>query len=302
MEVIAEKIFARIPSLEPDHPFADLDCECPANFWPKLADLVMSESQLKARREGIGGSDANTVLSGNSERILRLWAEKRGETIPADLSGIVAVTLGTWTEPFNRQWYERLTGQRVSRVGEVAACSDRPWRRCTIDGFVESTGAVWEAKHTSAFANADEILQRYMPQLQHNMAVMKADRAVLSILFGNQKYEIVEVASDWLYQLDLLEAEEDFWDCVQSGREPVPVVPPLPPKAIGVREVCLEGNNAWADSAETWLVNRDAAQRHAAVCKAIKEMVEPDVARAFGHGIEAKRSKAGAISIKELAL
>jgi hypothetical protein len=29
--------------------------------------------------------------------------------------------------------------------------------------------------------------------------------------------------------------------------------------------------------------------------------VEPDVTRAFGHGVEIRRSKAGALSIKELA-
>ncbi len=32
----------------------------------------------------------------------------------------------------------------------------------------------------------------------------------------------------------------------------------------------------------------------------IKAMVEDDVARAFGHGIEAKLSKSGAITIREL--
>ena len=244
---------------------------------------------------------ANTLLSGNSERIQRLWAEKRGEIEPPDLSGIVAVALGSWTEPFNRQWYERLTSHSVDRVGHIAVCPERPWRRCTLDGFVQAADAVWEAKHTSAFASQEEVLNRYMPQLQHNMAVMKVDRAILSIIFGNQKFEIVEIASDWLYQIELLEAEADFWDCVHSGREPVPVAPPLPPRPIGIREICLEGNNAWADSAETWLAHREAAKKHASACKTIKELVEPDVARAFGHGIEAKRSKAGAISIKELA-
>jgi len=33
----------------------------------------------------------------------------------------------------------------------------------------------------------------------------------------------------------------------------------------------------------------------------IKSLIEDDVARAFGHGIEAKRSKSGAITIRELA-
>jgi hypothetical protein len=40
---------------------------------------------------------------------------------------------------------------------------------------------------------------------------------------------------------------------------------------------------------------------HATATKTLKELVEEDVARAFGHGIEARRSKSGAITIRELA-
>ena len=158
---------------------------------------------------------------------------------------------------------------------------------------------MWEAKHTSAFAKPEEVLDRYMPQLQHNMAVVGAESAVLSVIFGNHKFEIFDVAADWLYQLELLEAEEEFWDCVRTGREPVPAEPPPPPKPIGTREVSLEGNNAWASAAFDWLENREPAKLHASAVTLIKSLVEPDVARAFGHGIEAKRSKSGAISIRE---
>ena len=35
--------------------------------------------------------------------------------------------------------------------------------------------------------------------------------------------------------------------------------------------------------------------------RSIKSLIEDDVTRAFGHGIEAKRSKSGAITIRELA-
>ena len=86
-----------------------------------------------------------------------------------------------------------------------------------------------------------------------------------------------------------------------SGEEPVPCEPPPPPKPIGTREICLEGNNAWASAAVDWLQHRDAAKAHAAASGLIKSLVEEDVRRAFGHGIEAKRSKAGAITIRELA-
>ena len=265
--------------------------------WPSIARL----SAPMLRTGFIGGSDANIILGGNPERIDRLWREKRGEVPSEDLTRVLTVMLGTWTEDFNRQWYESVTSEQVCSANEPLTCSTYAWRRCNLDGFIENRGAVWEAKHTGAFTKSDEVLERYMPQLQHNMAVAKADLAVLSVIFGNHKFEIFEVASDWLYQLDLLEAEEDFWDCVQTGRVPVPIAPPAAPRPVGIREVCLEGNNSWASAAADWVELREAAKRHASAVVQIKDLIEPDVARAFGHGIEAKRSKAGAISIRELA-
>jgi len=140
-----------------------------------------------------------------------------------------------------------------------------------------------------------------MPQLQHNMAVVGVERAVLSVLWGNHKWEAIEIASDWLYQEELLEAEQRFWTCVKTGVLPVAPPPPPAPRPIAVREVCLEGNNAFASAALDWLTHRDAAKRHAAATSTLKELVEEDVSRAFGHGIEIKRSKAGALTIKEIA-
>ena len=269
--------------------------------WPQLGQLGLSSSALAERRRGIGGSDANTILSGDAQRIRALWLEKRGEVETENLAGNLAVMLGCWTEPFQRQWFQQVTGKAVSRVGWVMQCERREWRRCTLDGLIEAEPAIWEAKHTNAFATTDDVTGRYMPQLQHNMAVAGVETAVLSVLFGNNRFEVIEVASDWLYQLDLLEAEEQFWACVLSGREPVAAPVPPPPKPVGIREVCLEGNNAWAAAAVDWLENREAARLHVSAAKTIKELVEQDVARAYGHGIEAKRSRSGAITIRELS-
>ena len=268
--------------------------------WPQLDELGLGTDQLSFRNGGIGGSDANIILSGDSERIIRLWREKRGEMEPEDLSGCLPVILGCWTEAFNRQWYEKYTGYLVTRVNESLVSSEHSWRRCTLDGFVEHQGAIWEAKHTSPFYKQEDLLARYMPQLQHNMAVAGAERALLSVIFGNGKWEVFEIASDWLYQEDLLIAEARFWDCVRSGEQPIPAPIPSPPKPVGVREICFEGNNAWASAAVDWLANREAARLHASAAADLKSLVEPDVKRAFGHGVEATRSKAGAITLKEL--
>jgi predicted phage-related endonuclease len=254
------------------------------------------------RRRGIGGSDANVILSGERDKIRQLWLEKRGEADPEDLSTNMSAMLGSWTEAFNRQWFERLTGDEVTGCGRFFRCSRYDWRSCTVDGLIERSNAVFEAKHTSAFAKPEEALERYMPQLQHNMAVTGYERAVLSVIFGNHKFEIFEVAADWLYQIELLQAEERFWDSVLTGSEPVAADPPSPPRPIGTREVCLHGNNEWASAAFDWLKHRSAAKIHTTACVVIKSLVEEDVSRAFGHGIEAKRSKSGAITIREFAL
>jgi predicted phage-related endonuclease len=268
--------------------------------WPQVADLTLSAERLDARSRGIGGSDANIILSGDSERILRLWREKRGESPPEDLSDKLSVVLGSWTEDFNRQWYEKISGNRVLESGSEHACSEYRWRKCTLDGLIAGSNAVFEAKHTNAFVKADEVLERYMPQLQHNMAVTQSNRAILSVIFGNAKYEMFEVAADWLYQLDLLRAEKAFWSSVLSGELPVVADPPPAPRCVATRELSFDGNNLWASAAADWLETSKAAKTHASACKSLKELLEDDVSRAFGHGIEAKRNKAGAISIREL--
>ncbi len=209
------------------------------------------------------------------------------------------MVLGCWTEEFNRQWYERLSGNQVVESGAERTCSTYHWRKCTLDGVVAGSGAVFEAKHTNSFVKPEDALERYMPQLQHNMAVSKADGAVLSVIFGNARYEMFEVAADWLYQLDLLTAEKAFWNAVLSGEPPVAVDAPPAPRPVATRELSFEGNNSWASAAADWLETNQAAKTHATACKMLKELLDDDVSRAFGHGIEAKRSKAGAITIRE---
>ena len=195
--------------------------------WPTLCELA--QPGLRTLMSVV--SSSAEAMPTSSSRVMRrrsrdLWLEKRGHKEPADLSEVLPVLLGCWTEPFNRQWFEQLTGRRVSNAGEVRVCGVNSWRRATLDGIIKATGTVFEAKHTSAFAKPDEVLERYMPQLQHNMAVTGHQQAALSVIFGNHKFEVFEIAADWLYQIELLEAETRFWTCVLTGEQPVAVQPP----------------------------------------------------------------------------
>ncbi len=269
-----------------------------APAWPDLCALGMSEDLQRWRMGGIGGSDANVIFSGDPNQIIELWEIKRGGRPAPDLSKRLPVMLGNWTEPFNRLWFEQETGMLIEEVGSAFSCPIHAWRRATVDGVVMGTGAVWEAKHTSAFAKPEEIVARYMPQLQHNMAVTGSENSILSVIYGNHRWETYEVGADWLYQDALLGAERQFWDCVLVGIPPAAIDPPAPPKPDAVRELSFEGNNEWAIAAWDWLDTADSSRRHSAAATAIKGLLDDDVSRAFGHGIEVKRSKAGALTIR----
>jgi YqaJ-like viral recombinase domain len=56
------------------------------------------------------------------------------------------VQLGAATEELNRSWYERNTGRHVTAVQRRIKHSAIPWMAATLDGIVEGTEAVFEAK------------------------------------------------------------------------------------------------------------------------------------------------------------
>ena len=121
--------------------------------------------------------------------ILRLWREKRGEVEPEDLSGNLIVQLGSATEDLNRRWYERNTNQVITDVQRHVRHPVNRWMAATLDGMVEATGAVFEAKFMLPWSFSEEAAAtKHMAQLQHNMWVVNAKEAVLSIITGGGKW------------------------------------------------------------------------------------------------------------------
>ena len=106
------------------------------------------DKAYETRRSFIGGSDARIIMGNDEAVLVRLWREKRGEAEPEDLSGNLIVQLGKATEELNRSWYERNAGRRVGDVQRCVKHSAFPWMAATLDGIVEETEAVFEAKFT----------------------------------------------------------------------------------------------------------------------------------------------------------
>lgn len=183
--------------------------------------LAVAKSGVN-RRSFIGGSDARIVMGDDPNKLLRLWREKRGEVEPEDLSGELVVQLGCMTEDLNRRWYERSSGNRVEDVQRRVRHPIHKWMGATLDGRVKETGAVFEAKFMLPWNFSEEAAaEKHMAQLQHNMWVIAARFAVLSIITGGGKWVEITVHADPLYQHLLLTAEKKFWQCVQTGESPV---------------------------------------------------------------------------------
>jgi predicted phage-related endonuclease len=257
----------------------------------------------RTRRSFIGGSDARTIMGEDEAALVRLWKEKRGEVDPEDLSGDLLVQLGTVTEHLNRCWYENNTGQAVIEVQRQVFHAVHRWMAATIDGRVETTGAVFEAKFMLPWNFSEEAAaEKHMPQLQHNMWVTASRTAVLSIITGGGKWVEITIPADPLYQHLLLTAERKFWRCVESGEPPhlFGIEPPRP-RVEAVRTVDMSSSNAWAEFANLYRLTRSAALDHDRAKTELRALVPEDAREASGHGLRAKRSKSGAISFEVLA-
>jgi predicted phage-related endonuclease len=252
----------------------------------------------KIRRGFVGGSDARIVMGEDDGALLRLWREKRGEAEPEDLSSNLIVQLGAVTEELNRRWYEANTGQTVVDVQKHIRHPGLRWMAATLDGRVEGSGAVFEAKFMLPWSFSEEAAaQKCMPQLQHNMWVVTARTAVLSVITGGGKWVEIKTHADPLYQHLIVTAERKFWRCVETGEPPALFgVEPPKPRIEAVRIVDMSSSNTWAEFAAVFSRTRSAHLEHEQAKAELKSLVPEDAQQAIGHGVKAKRSKSGAIS------
>src|SRR3981189_2828619 len=268
-----------------------------------MTALTSRIANSPTRRTFIGGSDARVVMGGDEAALLRLWREKRGEGDPEDLSGNLIVQLGSATEELNRRWYERNSGLRVTDVQRRVKHSAIPWMAATLDGIVEGTGAVFEAKFMLPWSFSEEAaVEKHMAQVQHNMWVTHLRSAVLSIITGGGKWVEITIPLDPLYLSVLVSAEKKFWRCVQSGEVPHLINAEAPrPRIEAIRIVDMSSSNSWAEFAGLFRNTRDAFLDHERAKTELKALMPEDAKEAIGHGVRAKRSKSGAVSFDVLA-
>jgi predicted phage-related endonuclease len=172
----------------------------------------------------------------------------------------------------------------------------------TLDGIVEGTGTVFEAKFMLPWSFSEEAAaEKYMAQLQHNMWVTHLRTAVLSIITGGGKWVEITIPMDPLDLSVLVSAEKRFWRCVQFGEVPhlINAEPPRP-RIEAIRIVDMSSSNSWAEFAALFRNTRGAFLHHERAKSELKSLMPEDAKEAIGHGVRAKRSRSGAVSFDVL--
>jgi predicted phage-related endonuclease len=267
-----------------------------------MAEHLTNSTRTANRRTFIGGSDARIIMGDDEVALVRLWREKRGEVEPEDLSGNLIVQLGVVMEALNRRWYEANTGRVITDIQRRVRHPAIRWMAATLDGRIEGSGAVFESKFMLPWSFSEEAAaEKYMPQLQHNMWVVAARSAVLSVITGGGKWVEITAHADPLYQHLIVTAERKFWRCVESGEPPrIFGVEPPKPRIEAVRIVDMSSSNAWAEFSGVFARTRDAHLEHEQAKAELKGLMPEDAKEAIGHGVQALPTRRGWASWEKL--
>lgn len=181
---------------------------------------------LEARRKGIGGSDASTILGLNPYSTpLRLYLEKIGKAGEKETNE--AMRQGTDLEAYVAERFCEETGLKVKRVNKILKHPDYPWMQANIDRAVVGKDAGLECKTTSPYSkfkfDDGEINPHYYWQSMHYMAVTGAKMWYVAILVLGKAFHVFSIPRDEGAIEYLIAAEKEFWE-----GHVVPQVPPLP--------------------------------------------------------------------------
>jgi predicted phage-related endonuclease len=262
--------------------------------------LGLTRDDVASRRNYVGASDANILMSGDLEKIQKLWEEKVGLREPEDLSDVLPVQMGIWTEAMNLYWFTKQTGFAVTNRNSKIIHPEIPHLRATLDGettLSDGSSAVIDAKHVSPFGfDVEEVCQKYGPQIAVQMACKNVDKGILSILVGNFGYEHPVIERDPIYETKVLKACSDFWEHVKNRTPPTELPEAKAPLPHGLlKKVDMSFNNEWCSWETSYLMHEENAKTFEEAKKTLKTLVAEDVGEAKGRQLCIKRSKSGSL-------
>lgn len=259
----------------------------------------------------IGGTLACVIATGNhfGRTPYSEWRILIGEEPPEDLSDVFRVQLGVETEDLNARFFTLRSGMHVDRSEKARGlhqAKDEGYLVCQPDGFVtasETTRSLFEAKHSGHMSNMEAQIERYYPQLQHNMYVTDTRSAYLSVIFGNQDPEYCEIMRDVEWLERYLPVAKDFWRCVVT-KSPPTEGKPVPKGKItvaGRMEITSDhpSHNEFHSLSMDYIESKDAFKKHEESKEQLKSLAPEGIQVTVGSLLEIRRDRRGYARIRE---
>jgi putative phage-type endonuclease len=182
------------------------------------------EEWLNDRMKGIGGSDVGAVLGLNKYKsAYTLWAKKSG-LLPNEEVDNEAMRVGRDLEQYVADRFMEATGKKVVTSEYSFQSEKHPFMLANVDRLIVGEKAGLECKTASALTRCDfengDIPPSYYCQCMHYMAVTGFKKWYIAILVMGKGFYWYEINRNEEEIQALVEAEQDFWNCVESGKAP----------------------------------------------------------------------------------
>ena len=203
---------------------------------------MSKEQWLEARKSGIGGSDAASVLGLNPYKSsVSVYIEKvdyiHGVSMSEkNINGCkkdnsneevnYRMELGNKLEDFVANEFSLKTGLKVRNVNGSLKNDKYPFAIANIDRAVVGEKAFLECKVTNSYSK--KVWQMGVPihyqiQVNHYMAVTGATHCYVAALIGNEELIIHRIDRDEEIIDEIMKLEAMFWDkCILGGEIPAP--------------------------------------------------------------------------------
>jgi len=191
---------------------------------------MLTEEQRLKRKNGLGASDTPIIMGYSTFKTpYELYLEKTGLVSNEDDEITEQQYWGNALEPAILKRFSEENDLHVT-LPDTIYHPDYPFIFANLDGWVAAENAVVEVKCANSFmrkewdfAANDGIPQVYLIQIAKQVAVTNADKGYCAVLIGGNEYRQFVYKRDLELEKIIIEADKQFWHCVQNKIEPDPI-------------------------------------------------------------------------------
>ncbi|WP_427551965.1 YqaJ viral recombinase family protein (plasmid) [Methylomonas sp. MS20] len=193
----------------------------------KIVDIAQrSDAWRRWRSQGVTASEAAIILNRSPYKTpWRLWAERVGIVLEANLDHHPLVRRGRELESQAAQWFETTLDELLLPL--CGECDQYPLIRASFDGMT-GNGEPVEIKcpHPSTYQTVvrereqSAAYQLYWVQVQQQLLVADAKRGYLCFYLDDQHVKVFDIARDDAFLVALINATITFYGWVMTKKEP----------------------------------------------------------------------------------